>query len=106
MRKIIALAAILMSASAIAEDAVTVSDIQVGKAPQGYTAVMGVAHNNTKQSLSSVFVKFKLYDASGSVVGNTIASGQDIGPGENWKFSAPTTVPFSEARFSGVQIVK
>ncbi|WP_371877854.1 FxLYD domain-containing protein [Pseudomonas chlororaphis] len=36
--------------------------------------------------LANVFVKFKLYDSEGSVVGNTIAHGQDIGPGENWKF--------------------
>ncbi|UCR87467.1 FxLYD domain-containing protein [Pseudomonas chlororaphis] len=65
---------------------------------------MGVAHNNRNATLANVFVKFKLYDSEGSVVGNTIAHGQDIGPGENWKFSAPATTPFSEAKLSSVQV--
>lgn len=102
MRKIVALAAILLSTSVLAEDRVTVSNVQVGTAPEGYQAVLGLAHNNTNSTLANVFVKFKLYDASGSIVGNTIAHGQDIGPGENWKFSAPTSQPFSRAVLSSI----
>ncbi|MGY4816334.1 FxLYD domain-containing protein [Pseudomonas chlororaphis subsp. piscium] len=54
--------------------------------------------------MANVFVKFKLYDSEGSVVGNTIAHGQDIGLSESWKFLAPATTPFSEAKLSSVQV--
>lgn len=104
MRKILAVAVLFLSSTVIADDRVTVSDLQVGNAAAGYPAVMGVAHNNTNTTLGNVFVKFKLYDREGNVVGNTIAHGQDIGPGENWKFAAPTTAPFAEAKLSSLQI--
>jgi hypothetical protein len=103
MRKILALAAILLSTVAIAEDRVSVSGLQVTKAAAGYPAVQGIAHNNTNATIANVFVKFKLYDAEGNVVGNTIAHGADIGPGENWKFSAPAMVPFTEVKLSSIQ---
>lgn len=104
MRKILALAALLMSPLLMADDRVTISDIHVDKAPEGFVAVMGMAHNNTSSSLGSVFVKFKLYDSAGNVIGNTVAHGADIGPGENWKFSAPTTAPFAQAKLSSIDI--
>jgi hypothetical protein len=104
MRKILAIAALLMSTFALADDRVTVSGIHAGKAPEGFIAVMGTAHNNTNAQLGSVFVKFKLYDAAGNVIGNTVAHAADIGPGENWKFSAPTTAPFAQAKLSSIDI--
>lgn len=104
MRKIIALTALLLSTAAIADDRVTVSGLQVGKADAGYPEVSGIAHNNTDVTLANVFVKFKLYDSAGNVVGNTAAHGQDIGPGENWKFSAPATQAFSKATLSDVKV--
>lgn len=104
MRKILALAALLLSASANADWRVEVSDLHTGKAPAGYPAVMGLARNTTNGTLSNVFVKFKLYDEEGNIVGNTMAAGQDIGPGETWKFVAPTTVPFSEAKLGEVDV--
>ncbi|MEE4704667.1 FxLYD domain-containing protein [Pseudomonas alliivorans] len=103
MRKIVAFAALLLSFGASAADRVTISELQVGTAPAGYPAVMGIAHNNTSTTLSAVFVTFNLYDDAGNVVGNTTAAGQNIGPGENLKFSAPTLVPFSEAKVTGVK---
>ena len=104
MRKILAIAALLITTAVISEDRVTLSNIHAGTAPEGYNAVMGMAHNNTNAPLGSVFVKFKLYDAAGNVIGNTIAHGSDIGPGENWKFSAPTAMPFAQAKLSSVEI--
>lgn len=104
MRKILAIAALLMSSLAIADDRVTVSDVHAGMAPEGFNAVLGMAHNNTNAPLSSVFVKFKLYDAAGNVIGNTVAHAADIGPGENWKFSAPTTAPYAQAKLSSIDI--
>jgi hypothetical protein len=104
MRKIVAIAALLLASAASADNRVTISDVSVGPAPAGYPAVMGVAHNNTNGTLSAVFVTFNLYDNTGSVVGNATAGGQNIGPGENLKFAAPTSVPFSEAKLTGVQV--
>lgn len=103
MRKIFAVAAIFFSAFAVAEDRVSVSSLHVSQVSAGYSVVEGIAHNNTNATLANVFVKFKLYDEGGTVVGNTIAHGADIGPGENWKFSAPATVPFANAKLSSIQ---
>ena len=103
MRKIIAAFALLLSTVTIAEDRISISGLQVAQAAAGYPAVLGIAHNNTNATIANVFVKFKLYDAEGNVVGNTIAHGADIGPGENWKFSAPATVPFTQAKLSSIQ---
>jgi len=67
--------------------------------------VEGVARNTSNQNLGSVYVKFKLYDSSGAVVGMAIDNGSNIGPGEKWKFSAiPDTSSFSRVQFSEVTI--
>ncbi|MCE0914712.1 FxLYD domain-containing protein [Pseudomonas sp. NMI760_13] len=102
MIKVLAFAASLFAFSAVAADKVTVSGLNVSNAA-GYPAVEGLARNNTNATLANVFVKFKLYNPAGQVVGNTIAHGQDIGPGETWKFSAPATGSFSRAELSQVQ---
>ncbi|WP_282362130.1 FxLYD domain-containing protein [Pseudomonas sp. PS01300] len=102
MLKMLALAAALFATATLASEKVTVSDLQVTN-NGAYPAVEGLALNNTQTTLRNVFVKFKLYNASGQVVGNTIAHGQDIGPGETWKFSAPATQAFTEAQLSQVQ---
>lgn len=104
MRKTLAVAAIFLSTAASADYRVNISELHTGTAPAGYPAVMGLARNTTNGSLSAVFVKFKLYDADGNVVGNTVAHGQDIGPGETFKFAAPTTVPFAEAKLGDVDV--
>ncbi|MGE7957030.1 FxLYD domain-containing protein [Pseudomonas sp. NPDC089530] len=103
MRKIFAIAALLLSSIAMADDRVTVSGIQVGAAGS-LSAVTGLAHNNSNATLANVFVKFKLYDGAGNIVENTVAHGQDIGPGENWKFSAPAAQAFSRAELSSVTV--
>lgn len=103
MRKIFAIAALLLSSTVMADDRVTISKIRVDAASP-LSAVQGMAHNNSNATLANVFVKFKLYDGAGNVVGNTVAHGQDIGPGENWKFSAPATQAFSKAELSSVTI--
>jgi hypothetical protein len=102
MLKMLALAAALFATTSIATEKVTVSDLQVTN-NGAYASVEGLALNNTQTTLRNVFVKFKLYNSSGQIVGNTIAHGQDIGPGETWKFSAPATGEFTEAELSQVQ---
>ena len=101
MKKLIAIAALLCAGAVSADDKVAVRDIHVVTAPGGF-AVQGIAHNNTDAVIKNMFVNFKLYDEQGNVIGNTLANGQDIGPGENFKFSALTPVRFAEARLSGV----
>lgn len=103
MRKIVALVALFLSFAVSATDRVSISQLQVGTAPAGYPAVMGIAHNNTGATLSAVFVTFNLYDEAGNVVGNATAAGQNIGPGENLRFSAPTLVPFSTVKVTDVK---
>lgn len=104
MHKILAVAAIFLSTAANADYRVDISNLHTGTAPAGYPAVMGLARNTTNGTLSNVFVRFKLYDEAGNVVGNSMAHGQDIGPGETFKFAAPTTVPFAEAKLGDVDV--
>ncbi|EPM91285.1 MULTISPECIES: FxLYD domain-containing protein [Pseudomonas] len=103
MKKVLALAGLLLSATVFANDKVEVQNIQVVNIPGG-SSIQGIAHNNTNATLKNIFVNFKLYDKQGNVVGNTLAHGQDIGPGENFKFAADTNKSFAEARLSGVDV--
>jgi len=103
MLKALALALSFFSMAAMATDKVSVSNIQV-KDAGGYLAVEGLARNNTDTTLNNVFVKFKLYNSAGQLVNNTVAHGQDIAPGETWKFSAPAPGNFQKAQLSGVTV--
>lgn len=103
MRKIFVIAALLLSSTVMADNRVTVSNVQVDAA-RPLSAIQGTAHNNSSATLANVFVRFKLYDGAGNVVGNTVAHGHNIGSGENWKFSAPTVQSFSKAELSSVTI--
>lgn len=103
MLKILAFAVSFFAMSAMAADKVSVSNIQVNNT-DGYLAVEGLARNNTDTTLKNIFVKFKLYNSAGQVIDNTIAHGQDIGPGETWKFSAPSNRDFDKAQLSGVTV--
>lgn len=106
MIKAIALALSLFATSALADDItnkVTLSEVQV--TTKGFvTAVEGVMKNNTGTTLKNVFVTFKLYNSAGEVVGTALNRGQDIDPGESWRFSAPSTVKFDKAKLSKVEM--
>lgn len=102
MKKIFALASILFAASAFAQDKVSVSDLEVVKVNE-IPMIQGVATNNTESSVKFVFVKFKLYEGA-MVVGNAIAKGSDIGPGEQWRFQAPVLERFDSFKLSSVDI--
>lgn len=68
-----------------------------------HTPALRGGENISKVPIGNLFVKFKLY-RGGEVVGNTLAHGADIGPGERFRFSAPTTERFDEAKLSAVDV--
>ncbi|MCW8363540.1 FxLYD domain-containing protein [Pseudomonas aeruginosa] len=102
MKNLILSAILLTSSLAMANERVEVSDIQV-VSNGTYSSITGVAKNISKVPIGNLFVKFKLY-RGGEVVGNTLAHGADIGPGERFRFSAPTTERFDEAKLSAVDV--
>ncbi|MGF0237586.1 FxLYD domain-containing protein [Rhodococcus sp. IEGM1300] len=106
MIKAIALALSLFATSALADDItgkVTLTEVHVTN--KGLiTAVEGVLKNTTGTTLKNVFVTFKLYNTEGEVVGTALNRGQDIEPGESWRFSAPSTVKFEKAKLSKVEM--
>lgn len=53
----------------------------------GLSAIAGNAHNDTSATLKTVFVKFNLYK-EGTITGEAIDAGENIGPGENWELHA------------------
>jgi hypothetical protein len=62
---------------------------------QGDTAkrtdhIVGVVVNQGPREYASVRISFRLYDASGSVVGDASDSVSRLKPGETWRFSAFT----------------
>lgn len=84
-------------------NALQISDLQVGRdAGTGVEIVTGVATNTSDAPVKSAFVHFNLYDAQGDLVGNTIANGSDIGPGERWTFKAYTPQQFDHAKLISV----
>ncbi|WP_449432447.1 FxLYD domain-containing protein [Pseudomonas putida] len=106
MRKAIALALSLFTACAFAgevTDKVMLSEVHVVNKGR-ITSVEGLAKNNTGKALKNVFVTFKLYNSAGEVVGSALDRGQDIEPGEAWRFSAPSTAEFTKAKLAKVEI--
>lgn len=63
--------------------------------PIGY--LTGVATNVSDKPLKAVFLNFNLYDDNQVLVGNAIASAQNLSPGQDWRFRAPTAVLFAKA---------
>lgn len=106
MIKAIALALSLFATSALAADItnkVTLAEVKVINKGR-ITSVDGVMKNTTGTTLKNVFVTFKLYNSEGEVVGTALNRGQDIEPGESWRFSAPSTVQFEKAKLSKVEM--
>lgn len=105
MIKAIALALTLFATSALAADMtdkVMLSEVHVTKGL--LPAVEGVAKNNTGVTLENLFITFKLYNDAGEVVGSALARGKDVEPGESWRFSTPTTIKFTKAKLSKIEI--
>jgi hypothetical protein len=106
MIKAIGLALTLFATSALAADMtdkVMLSEVHVSN-KAFFPAVEGVAKNNTGVTLENLFITFKLYNDAGEVVGSALARGKDVEPGESWRFSTPTTIKFTKAKLSKIEI--
>jgi hypothetical protein len=103
MRKIVALAAMLLSSVVMADDRLSITDLRVVNV-DGNSTVQGYARNETDASFGTATIVFKVYDGAGNMVGNAVASGVGLGPGESWKFSAVSGQDFKTAKVTNVQI--
>lgn len=70
-----------------------------------YVTITGTITNTTKRDFSYISVTYKIYDASGAVIGTALDNANNIGSGETWRFEAnsfswfdekPASVKFSE----------
>jgi hypothetical protein len=103
MRKFLAVAAMLLSSVAMADNRLSISDIRVVKV-DGSQVVQGYARNETSAAFGTTTLIFKVYDGAGNMVGNAVASGMGLGPGESWKFTATSGLDFKTAEVTAVQI--
>jgi hypothetical protein len=67
------------------------SHLQPGSSIEPFAYVVGSIKNNGGKTYSYVQVIITLYDTSGTQVGITTASGNNIAPGDVWNFEAPLT---------------
>lgn len=103
MKKILATAFLLAASSAYAgSNSLQVSALQVGTEPTGVQFVTGVATNTSNAPIKSAFVQFNLYDAQNNLVGNTVANGINIAPGDRWIFKADAAQQFDHAKLTSV----
>jgi hypothetical protein len=54
--------------------------------------------------VQSAFVEFNLMDGSGSLVFNTIATANNIAPGQMWRFQAPIPDTVNYARWQMIKV--
>lgn len=73
------------------ENFLAIKDVSVISDPDaaGLPAVTGIATNTSNEVIKSAFININLLDAQDAVVGNTIAMGRNISPGQAWRFKAP-----------------
>ena len=104
MKKILAIALLLATASSAyaGGSSLQVSGLQVGAEPTGVQFVTGIATNTSDAPIKSAFVHFNLYDAQNNLVGNTIANGNNIAPGDRWLFKADAAQQFDHAKLVAV----
>lgn len=107
MKKLIATTLLLLLVAAFnahaGSNALRISDLQVGQdTVTGFPVVTGVATNTSNAAVKSAFVRFNLYDAQNNLIGNTIANGNDIAPGDRWIFKAQSPQPFDHAKLISI----
>ena len=68
---------------------VTESHLQPSSSSEPFAYVVGSVTNNGGKTYSTVEVTITLQDASGTQVGITMASGNNVAPGGVWNFKAP-----------------
>jgi hypothetical protein len=77
----------LLSISSVAKPIVERFDSRIS--PAGTRMLTGIVKNPTNRQFRYVEVEFNLYNKSGSQVGTTIATMNNLEPGGVWTFEAP-----------------
>ena len=70
--------------------------------PLPYGALTGSAVNTSDKVLSVVTITFNLYDSENNQIGNAVAQGIQIAPGQRWIYNAPAAQSFDHAKVSNV----
>nr|WP_249171184.1 FxLYD domain-containing protein [Burkholderia multivorans] len=70
--------------------------------PLPYGALTGSAVNTSDKVLGVATITFNLYDSANNQIGNAVAQGVQIAPGQRWIYNAPATVQFDHATVSNV----
>jgi hypothetical protein len=58
--------------------------------------ITGTATNTSSHELQSSALFFNLYDSTGAVVGQAVASQMNLASGQRWNFQAATAQPFAK----------
>jgi hypothetical protein len=91
------------SADAAGDAAIQISQMQVTAGPvPPISLITGVAKNVSGHRVRLVTLSFKLYDASGAVIGDAVAQAQNLDVGESWRYQATTTIPFAKTVISDI----
>ncbi|MDN7616972.1 MULTISPECIES: FxLYD domain-containing protein [Burkholderia cepacia complex] len=104
-RVFVAAALVASSAVAFAADgALKLNDDLhvVPNPPLPYGALTGSAVNTSDKVLSVATITFNLYDAGNNQIGNAVAQGVQIAPGQRWIYNAPAAMSFDHAKISNV----
>lgn len=90
-------------ADAAGDAAMQVSQPQVipGIAPP-IQLITGIAKNTSGHKLQLVTLTFKLYDASGVVIGTAVAQTFNLDAGESWRYEAQATKSFAVTKLGDI----
>ena len=77
--------------------------VSAGPAPP-LEIVSGTALNKAGRRLGLVTLTFKLYDASGAVIGTALAQTSNLDAGETWRYQAIATIPFATVKLGDISV--
>lgn len=82
--------------------ALEVTSFRIEAGPAGLTNISGTAANRSGKAITTAFITFKLYDASGAVIGDAITTQSNLSATDTWAFVAQTGVHFARAEVSRI----
>jgi hypothetical protein len=108
---IVAVMAVVSASSkfskALGNASVELSHMRISPGPiPSITAVTGFARNISGERMKLIYLSFKLYDASGSVVATAVAQTSNLGVDEIWRYEALGSKPFTTAKLTDITVYK
>lgn len=88
---LLACTAVAVSAQTLLGESLSIAETEVAQ-DGGFIAIVGKATNTSGGPIGNAFVKINLFDAQGTLIGNTMAYASNIAAGQTWRFKAPITV--------------